>query len=85
MRKLLIILSVLLLSVMVYAKDIQIFNRTGKVIGILRLSSGTTYNIYNAKLVKIGTYKAKQKLTAAYMKGKKFKLIKTGTTYSIKE
>jgi len=85
MKKLLVILSVLFLSVMVYAKDIQIKNGKGEVIGVIKLSSGTTYNIYDVKGTKIGTYKASVKLTKTNMKGKKFKLIKQANTYIIKE
>lgn len=84
MKKLFIILSVLFLSVMVYAKDIAIKNSKGEVVGKLRLSTGTTYNIYDTKGVKIGTYKSPVKLTATYMKGKNFRLIKTGNTYTLK-
>jgi len=85
MKRLLILLSVLFLSVMVYAKDINVKDANGSVVARLKLSSGTTYNIYDTKGTKIGTYKATQKLTATYMKGKKFKLIKTWNNYSIKE
>lgn len=85
MKRLLILLSVLFLSVMVYAKDINVKDGNGSVVARLKLSKGTTYNIYDTKGAKIGTYKAAKKLTATYMKGKKFKLVKIGNNYSIKE
>jgi len=90
MKKLLIILSVLFLSVSTfisvsYAKDIQIKNSKGEVIGKLVLASGTTYNVYDAKGIKKGTYKAKAKLTKANMKDKKFRLIKLTTGYVLKD
>ena len=85
MKKLFIILFVLLLSGIVFAKDINIKNGKGEIVGKLKLSSGITYNIYNDKGTKIGTYKASKKLTKTNIKGKKLKLIKTGNTYTIKE
>lgn len=85
MKKLILILAVLLLSVSVYAKDISVKNNNGDIVAKLRLSKGTTYNIYDTKGTKIGTYKASRELTKTYMKGKKFKLIKTANAYTIKE
>ena len=85
MKKLLTIIAVLFMAVCVYAKDISIKNGKGEIVGKLKLSSGTTYNIYDTKGTKIGTYKATKKLTSTIMKDKKYKLIKTGTTYTIKE
>jgi hypothetical protein len=85
MKKLFVIIFILFVSILAYAKDIQIKNEKGELVGKLKLSSGTTYNVYNSNGVKIGTYKAGKKLTATNMKGKKFKLIKTGNTYTIKE
>ena len=84
MKKLLTILFILLSTVLVYSADVSIKNSKGRSVGRLKLSSGTTYNIYDTKGVKIGTYKATTKLTVTNMKGKKFRLIKSGTTYIIK-
>lgn len=86
MKKLFILLFVLLISVSVYAKDILVKDNSKNVVAKLRLSKGITYNIYDTKNVKIGTYKASQKLTKTYMKGKKFKLIQLADgKYTIKE
>ena len=83
--KKLALLFILLFSVSI-ASAITIRDNSNKAIGSLKLSSGTTYNIYDAKGNKIGTYKATAKLTKANMKGKKFKLIKKSDgTYTIKE
>jgi len=84
MKKLFILLVILFLSTAVYAKDIVITNSKGKTIGKLKFVSGTTYNILDSKGIKIGIYKSTIKLTTANMKGKKFRLIKTGTVYTIK-
>lgn len=85
MKRLWTLIAVLFLSAVVYCADIPIRDSKGVAVGKLRLSSGTTYNIYNTKGTKIGTYKALQKLTSTYLKGKKFKLIKIGNLYTIKE
>ena len=85
MKRLLILLSVLFLSVMVYAKDINVKDGNGVIVAKLKLSSGTTYNIYDINGTKLGTYKAPAKLTATYMKGKKFKLVKLASGYTIRQ
>jgi len=85
MKRLLVVFFVLFSSLMIYAADIPIRNNKNVLMGKLRFVSGTTYNIYDTKGNKIGTYKATMKLTTTYMKGRKFKLVKVGTTYTIKE
>ena len=68
-----------------YISGYKIKNIKKEIIGRLTYSSGTTYNIYNMKGTKLGTYKASVKLTTTNIKGKEYKLIKVGTSYTIKE
>jgi len=68
-----------------YISGYKIKNIKKEIIGRLTLSSGTTYNIYDMKGTKLGTYKASIKLTTTNIKGKEYKLIKIGTSYIIKE
>jgi hypothetical protein len=68
-----------------YISGYKIKNIKEEIIGRLTYSSGTTYNIYDMKGTKLGTYKASVKLTTINIKGKEYKLIKIGTSYTIKE
>ena len=85
MKRILIAVIFLFLSASVYSAVITIKSADGRAVATLKLSSGTTYNIYDVKGVKVGAYKSPVKLTATSVKNKKFRLVKVGTTYTIKE